>query len=302
MHASSENNELTVPSVKGEQSGLPSGKAPTVGIVAGRGTMPCLLAEAVAKAEGRAVIFAIDGEASEQSRAAAAATLRLGQFGALIKQLKRHHLRTVALVGGIARRPSPTSLRPDAGTLKHLPRIVEALRSGDDGLLRAVAALFEREGLELVGPLAIAPDLAVPSGVLTSPAGLKMPLPGLEKALEAARTIGQLDIGQGAVAVGGRVVALEGVEGTDAMLERVAELKRQGRIGRGGVLVKCAKPQQDMRLDVPTIGPDTAEIAARAGLEAVAVEAERTMLAGRMETLDAFKAHRLALIGIAGES
>lgn len=272
-----------------------------VGIIAGRGTMPCRLADAVAETGGRAVIFAIDGEASGESRAAAAATLRLGQFGTLLKLLRRHELKTVAMVGGIARRPSASNLRPDAGALKHLPRVLDALRSGDDGLLRAVAALFEHEGLSLVSPLEVAPRLTVTEGLLTR--GHKSwPPAGLERAVEAARTIGRLDIGQGAVAVGGRVVALEGLEGTDGMLERVAELKRQGRVGTGGLLVKCAKPQQDMRLDVPTIGPDTAKNAALAGLEAVAVEAGRTMMAGREETLAAFAAHKLSLAGLAGET
>lgn len=290
---------MTAQSLADEGADLRTVGATAVGIIAGGGTMPCLLAQAVTRAGSRAVIFAIDGEASEESRRAAAATLRLGQFGTLVKLLRRHGLSRVAMVGGIARRPSAANLRPDVGTLKHLPRIIEALRSGDDGLLRAVAALFEHEGVALVGPLEVAPDLVLPSGIQAHSSGKAPALPGLEAALQAARTIGRLDIGQGAVAVEGRVVALEGAEGTDGMLERIADLKRKGRLGRGGVLVKCAKPQQDMRLDVPTIGPDTAAHAVRAGLDAVAAEAGRTMLAGRLETLNAFKAHRLALVGIA---
>jgi DUF1009 family protein len=122
----------------------------------------------------------------------------------------------------------------------------------------------------------------------------------IARALEAARLIGRLDVAQGAVSVGGRIVALEDLGGTDALLERVAEHRRLGRIGKaGGVLVKCPKPQQDGRHDVPTLGPDTAERAARAGLLGVAAEAHRTMLAGRAETIEAFRRAGVFLYGLA---
>jgi DUF1009 family protein len=122
---------------------------------------------------------------------------------------------------------------------------------------------------------------------------------GLQKAVQAARLIGSLDIGQAAVAVGGRVVAVEDAGGTDGLLERVSALRMAGRIGaKGGVLVKCMKPHQDTRLDLPTLGPMTAEAALRAGLDGVAGEAGRSLLAGREQTVEAFRRAGLFLLGL----
>jgi DUF1009 family protein len=108
------------------------------------------------------------------------------------------------------------------------------------------------------------------------------------QAMEAARAIGLLDIGQAAVAVGHRVVALEAAEGTDAMLGRIADMRAEGRLrwsGRRGVLVKRAKPQQDLRVDMPAIGPKTVEAVVRASLAGIVIEAGRVMIAERADTV-----------------
>src|SRR5690606_5852108 len=111
---------------------------------------------------------------------------------------------------------------------------------------------------------------------------------------------GVLDVGQGAVSVGGRVVALEGAEGTDQMLERVADLRRQERISgrRKGVLVKLCKPQQDVRADLPAIGLSTVVNASRAGLAGIAVEAGRSLVLDERELLDAAEQAGLFVCGI----
>ena len=109
-----------------------------------------------------------------------------------------------------------------------------------------------------------------------------------------------MDIGQGAVSVGGRVVALESAEGTDQMLQRVAALRKSGRISarRRGVLVKVCKPQQDLRADLPSIGANTVRLAAAAGLSGIAVEAGRSLVLGREETLQAADAAGLFVYGL----
>ncbi len=152
--------------------------------------------------------------------------------------------------------------------------------------------------MTLIGPLDVAPELALSEGFVTGTAPPDA-IAGIGKAAEAARLIGRLDIGQAAVAVGGRVVAVEDAGGTDGLLDRVAALRASGRIApRGGVLVKCPKPQQDLRLDPPAIGPVTADNARRAGLDGVAGEAGRTLLAGRDETIGAFRRSGLFLCGL----
>lgn len=268
-----------------------------VAIVAGGGAMPRHLADAIEEDGRRVLLVALSGEADADTSARAVVTLRFGQFGALLSLLRRHGARQMLFSGSVRRRPDLAGLRPDIGAARRLPRILRAFATGDDGLLSTLAAIFEEEGLTLVGPLDVASRLAAangPMGRFDVPDAEKE---GLGRAITAAREIGRLDIGQAAVACGGRVVALEGAEGTADMLARVAELKAERRVPTGGVLAKAAKPQQDIRLDVPTIGPSTAQEAHAAGLKAVALEAGRTMLAGREETIAAFDRLKLALYG-----
>ena len=182
-----------------------------------------------------------------------------------------------------------------------MPTIIRALAGGDDSLLTKVIRLFEVEGYRVVGIKDVAPQLLASSGVL----GKVQPSQGdwrdAELALRATEKLGELDIGQAAIAVGGRVVALEGAEGTDAMLQRCAELKRIGRIrskGRAGVLVKTAKPNQDLRVDLPTVGPMTIDLAAAAGLAGIAVEASGALIAEKEETLKKADNAGLFVIGI----
>jgi DUF1009 family protein len=224
--------------------------------------------------------------------------LRWGEVGRLLALMRSEGCREAVLIGSIRRRPDLHALRPDFATLKLLPRFLPLLGRGDNSLLTAIAAVFEGEGVRVVSPLAAAPGLAFAAGAIIGTAGREA-LVAAEKAAEAARTIGRLDIGQAAVAVGERVVAVEDAGGTDDLLRRVAALRQAGRIrGSGGVLVKCMKPQQDPRLDVPTVGPQTAERAREAGLDGVAAEAGRALLAGADETIAAFRREGLFLLGL----
>ena len=147
-------------------------------------------------------------------------------------------------------------------------------------MLRALAAAVEALGVKVVGAHQIAPDLLASEGPMTSTAPQKPDWRDIDAAAAAARAIGVLDIGQGAVAIGGRAIALEGVEGTDGMLERVRELRSHGRLAgkKRGVLVKCAKPGQELRMDLPSIGPDTVTMAHAAGLAGIGVEADRSLV------------------------
>jgi DUF1009 family protein len=272
---------------------------PPVAILAGGGALPPIVADA-ARTSGRPpVVFAIAGEADPAAFSAIPVhAIRWGDIGRLFRLAGEAGCREAVFVGSIDRRPDFRNILPDLGGLKLVPRILQLLRGGDDSLLAGVAAIFEEQGMTLVSPLAVAPDLALPDGCLAGRLTRDAERE-IGKAAEAARAIGRLDVGQAAVAVGGRVVAVEDAGGTDILLERVAALRQAGRIDRtGGVLVKCMKPQQDPRLDVPTVGPRTAELAARAGLDGVAAEAGRTMLAGRAVTIDAFARAGLFLCGI----
>jgi DUF1009 family protein len=271
-----------------------------IAILAGSGDLPLLLAQAVRHAGHEPVIFPIAGEADVADFAGFTAhEIRWGGIGGFLRLVRDAGCKEAVLIGGVTRRPDFNAIRPDLGALVFLPRILKMLRRGDDGLLSEAAAMFAEEGMTLVGPLSVAPELALPEGLVAGknpPGDLR---DDIERAAEAARAIGALDIGQAAIAVNGRVVALEGAEGTDSLLERVAQLRVAGRIAKsGGVLVKCMKPTQDSRLDLPCIGPQTAVAARRAALDGVVGEAGRALLAGRAETIAAFAGEGLFLIGL----
>jgi UDP-2,3-diacylglucosamine hydrolase len=153
-------------------------------------------------------------------------------------------------------------------------------RGGDDHLLKGVAAVFEEHGFRLVGAHAVAPEILMPEGALGHERPNDRDRADIAKGLALLNAASPFDVGQAVVVADARVLAIEAAEGTDRMLARIAELRQSGRIASGrGVLVKAAKRNQDRRLDLPSIGPQTVEGAAQAGLAGIAVVAGRTILA-----------------------
>ncbi len=275
-----------------------------VGIVAGSGLLPLDIAQRLAEAGHQPFIVLMKGEAD---RAALAAweheELELENFAALAGMLKRHGVTHMVMAGGIGRRPRLGRLRPSLSLLALLPKALAAMARGDDGALRSLAGTLEAAGIRVVGPQQLVPDLLAQAGPMTRLRPRKADWRDLDSALAAARAIGALDIGQGAVSIGGRTIALEGIEGTDGMLERVAALRSHGRLAgrKRGVLVKCAKPGQELRLDPPTIGPATVEAAHKAGLAGIGVEAKKSLVldyAGMVEKADALG---LFVVGLTGD-
>jgi len=267
--------------------GARPGAAPLAVIAAG-GNVPFEVASAASAEKRPLLVIALEGEADERLKTFPYASVKWGQLGKLERLLTDHGTRDVVFIGSVDRRPDLSSIGLDFGALRILPRIVKGMIGGDDTVLGNLVRWFEESGYRVVGAHEVAPSLVVPEGFAAGPAPSSDDEEDAALALEAAKAIGVLDIGQAAVAVGGRVVALEAAEGTDAMLERVAELRERGRIrwkGRAGVLAKRAKPRQDLRIDMPAIGPRTVDNVARAGLAGIVIEPERVMLAERAETL-----------------
>jgi DUF1009 family protein len=249
-------------------------------VVAGSGRLPIDLAENIAAHDQKPFVVMIEGEASADLASFDHEELVLENFASLGTLLKRQGVTHAVFAGGIARRPKLASLKPSLALLRFLPRALTALAKGDDGMLRALAGSLESIGIKVVGAHEIAPDLLAAEGPITGVAPLKSDWRDIEAAAAAARAIGALDIGQAAVAIGGRAIALEGVEGTDGLLERTKDLRSHGRLAgkQRGVLVKCAKPGQELRMDLPTIGPATVTAAHAAGLAGIGVEADRSLV------------------------
>lgn len=269
-------------------AGIDGGPEP-IAIIAGNGRLPHAVAAAARRSGYSPFIVQLKGEKNAADWSDFPhIEASIGGFAPVVATLKARNIRKVVLSGGVTARPDPLAMRPTLKLLASLPRIFKLLKSGgDDAVLRMVIGLFEREGFEIVGAQEIAGDLVAVTGQLGKIAPGKTGMVDVQVAARAACEIGRLDIGQGAVSVGGRVVALEGAEGTDQMLSRIGWMREAGRISRSrpGVLVKLCKPQQDERADLPSIGPDTVSRAASVGLNGIAIEAGRALILDRAETV-----------------
>ncbi|WP_297322143.1 UDP-2,3-diacylglucosamine diphosphatase LpxI [uncultured Bartonella sp.] len=256
-------------------------------IIAGNGILPLAVAKAIRDQGGNPFLVPLKGEADSQLYSYEHCEISVVQLARLIKALKKAGITNVILAGGVKRRPNLSDLRPDWTTLSALPKLFYALGQGDDALLKAFISVVEKYGFHVVGAHEVIPQLLAPMDFnLTKRRANDKEWRDIRLAIQAATVLGKLDIGQGAVAVGGRVVAVEGAEGTDNMLRRVREMRLEKRIPpEGGVLVKCVKQQQDKRADLPTIGPHTIINAKECGLDGIAVEAQRTFIVSLKETV-----------------
>jgi DUF1009 family protein len=269
-----------------------------LGLIAGNGRLPFEVAEA-ARAHGTpCAIVAIEDNtdpAIEKLASAGIAWIAAGELGRLIEFLRGVGAEEVVFAGGVVKLEmlrDPARLRPDARALALLSGLRER---GDDALLRAVAGALEAEGMRVVESTLHLGDRMTPVGPLAGGEPSPELRRDLELGLRVARTLGVHDVGQSVVVKAGAVLAVEAVEGTDAAIRRGAALG-----GRGAVAVKAAKPRQDLRFDVPAIGPRTLDLAVEVGLAAIGLEAHRTLVLERERTLAAARAAGIAVVGLEG--
>jgi DUF1009 family protein len=259
-----------------------------VAVIAGSGRLPEEVASKLAEQGGAPFIVALEGEGPRDRFSAYDHILMpLEEAPRLLSILRQHDIGRIVLAGGVSRRPNPWKVRKNLHLLAILARFLIPLARGDDNLLRAVARYFEDNGIKVTGAHEIAPDLLAREGPMTRTKPLAADKKDIDAGYEAARAIGALDVGQAAIAIGGRAVTLEDIGGTDALLAHTRDLRDHGRLaGRArGVLVKCAKPGQELRADLPTIGPTTVEGAHAAGLAGIAVEADHSFVLDHAETV-----------------
>ncbi|QPC87694.1 DUF1009 domain-containing protein [Mesorhizobium sp. NBSH29] len=271
-------------------------------LIAGSGRLPLSVAEGLAKAGTPPFVLIVGGQGVDPEAYAAYEhqTRTLEEIGDLVAFLKSRGVTHVVMAGGIAGRPEIRKIKWRVGLLAFLPKLFFALMTGDNALLSTLVRHLEQRGLKVVGAHTILPDLLAQPGVMTRTKPKTSDQRDIAAAHEAALAIGRLDIGQAAIAIGGRAVALEGVEGTDGLLERTIGLRNNGRIAakKRGVLVKCTKPGQELRADLPTIGPRTIEDAHKAGLSGVAVEAGRAFVLEFGKTIELADSLGLFIVGL----
>jgi DUF1009 family protein len=274
----------------------------SLGIIAGRGPLPCVLA-ASAAARGRPLhIVAIRGEARDEIERFPHTWIKWGEIGKMFAALDRNGCQDLVIIGGV-NRPDLANVKFDLGALKTLPFLLSLGKGGDDHVLSRIVRFFEDKGYRVHGAGDVAPEIMAGVGTLGDKAPSAEDRTDIDMAFEVVRALGRFDVGQAAVVIKGHVLAVEAAEGTDAMLARCAELREAGRAGRGGragVLVKAPKPGQEERVDMPTIGPETVSKAAAAGLAGIAV-AEHVLMAERTATIAAANRHKLFLLGVTPE-
>lgn len=274
---------------------LAPGSRGPLGILAGGGSLPEQIAE-LSIAKGRGVhIVAIEGEAGRGIERFAHTWVNWGGIGRMAASFKANGCRDMIFIGAVTR-PDWRKIRPDLGLFKAIPTIVRLFGGGDDHVLRNVVRFFEAQGFTVRGVTDVAPELLVGSGAL----GRIAPAPSF--AGDAARgfalieALGGADVGQAVVIRAGRALAVEAAEGTDRMLTRLAETS--DRRASGGILVKGPKPGQELRIDMPVIGPRTVELAAKAGLAGIAVRSRQVLLVERERLVEQADASGLFVTGI----
>lgn len=248
---------------------VPDADAP-IGILACAGALPLEIAR-LATARGRRVhIIAIDGFADPAVKAYPHDWVGLGQLARLVASFRRAGCREMVIAGGM-RRPDLLRLKPDWGLVRYFPTILSLTRGGDDSVLRRIVRFFESEGFVVRGAGEVAPELLASDHPLGSHVPSAPQRRAIDRASHAILALGAFDIGQAAVATPDRVIALEGARGTDAMLASLASQDGRREQLADAVLVKLAKPGQELRIDLPTIGPRTVDGARAAGLSGIAV-------------------------------
>lgn len=253
-------------------------------IVAGGGDLPRRVAEQARRTNRDPLLVGLKGfvDAALLSDFEGV-ELSIGQLGALMQLMRKEGCEEMVFAGSV-KRPDFASLSLDLKGVTSLPKILAAARKGDDALMRAVMDVFADAGFRIIGADDVLDDLRVGPG----PLGALSPGPehwqDIRRAAEVAKISGSLEIGQGAVSCEGLILAVEAQEGTDRMLVRIPDLTPEIRgtpEQRRGVLVKRPKPQQERRIDLPTIGIRTVEGAAAAGLAGIAVEAGGALVVDR---------------------
>jgi DUF1009 family protein len=251
-------------------------------LICGGGNLPVAVADYVAARGRKVLLFPLHGAANPGDfERRPHQWLYFGQGGKFARLARAAGCRDVVFIGSLVR-PAFWQIRPDLKVLLLMPRIAAAFRGGDDHLLSGIARLFEAEGFRLLGAHEVAPEILVPQGALGRTQPSERDRADIALGFDYLQATGGFDVGQAVVVAGKHVLAVEAAEGTDDMLARVAQMRANGRVGApagSGVLVKAPKHGQDRRFDLPSIGPQTIDGVARAGLAGIAVVAGATIIA-----------------------
>lgn len=260
-----------------------------VGLIAGNGHFPVIFARS-ARAQGIEVVaVAHDGETEPELAQAvdAIAWVKVGELERIIRSFQRWGVTQAVMAGGIRKAALLEHFAPDERALKFLSRLAHF---GDDALLRGVAAELESEGIQIVASTVFLTALLTPAGTLSQHTPTEAQWRDVRHGVEVAQAIGRWDVGQSVVIKSGIVLAVEAIEGTDATIRRAG--------CPGAVVVKVSKPQQDLRFDVPAVGPETVRVCTDAGVAVLALEVGKTLLLEKEKMLRDADDNGLSIVGV----
>ena len=267
----------------------------TIGLIAGNGDFPLLVLAEARRRGLRVVVLAIKDEAESRIEEADATVhwIGLGEVSRCIKIFKQEDVSRAIMAGQVKHKKVFSLLRPDPALLRVWSRMKTR---NTDAILSAVADVLAEEGIALMDSTTLLRPLIASAGVLGSRSPSSQEEEDIAFGFRAARELARLDIGQTVVVKGGAVVAVEAMEGTDETIRRAGEL-----VGAGLTVVKVARPSQDMRFDVPVVGPRTIETMRSSGCSVLALQAEMTLLLERDALIEMADRQGIVVFGVAAE-
>ena len=265
-----------------------------LGLIAGQGEFPLLFAQAAQALKRPVVLFGVEGYTDKrvQGFTSEAHYVGLGELGRLLDLLKQKKIKQVVFAGGVPKKQIyDPSFKLDS-TAQHF--ISGTRNKGDDHILRAFGLLLKaRCGVSVMDSRSLLKNSLAPKGVLTRRTPEPKELEDLRLGFKTAKHVGKMDIGQTVVIKDGVVLAVEALEGTDQAI------RRGGELGHGGVVVvKVSKPGQDMRFDLPCVGPETLETLQQASSRVLGVEAGKTILISREKTIETADKLNMTIVGL----
>ena len=270
-------------------------------IIAGGGSLSDVIIETARKKGWNVTVFAIGDLNITKNQDISLIEMKRLDIGRIFQILKSQKIKNICMVGYIPRPNSPKDYLNfrylNVQTLSILFQSIGILRGGDASLFKKINSLLEKRGYKIIGASEIAPNLTLKGGLYSSKSVSKVEFENIKKAKQCAEMTGYLDIGQAVVVKNGRVLAIEAAEGTDVMLERAACLEAI-RIKRGGVILKSAQINQDKRVDMPTIGPNTIKNVVKANLSGIAITADNVIVLDFQKVIEMIEDNNLYFIVI----
>jgi DUF1009 family protein len=277
-----------------------SSAEPPVGLLAGSGRFPILFAETARRQGLKVSCVGIKYEAPAElaDLCDTFETAGVAKLGKMIRIFGRQNVRHIVMAGKVTKNVMYTPWRfvqlwPDYRMLR-MWYFRDRKDNRDDSILLGVIAEFERDGMTFASALDYCPELLVNEGLLTRRAPTPRERADIEFGWQLAKEMGRLDVGQSVAVKEKAALAVEAIEGTDRCIERAGSLCRAG----GWTLVKVAKPQQDMRFDVPTIGVSTIENLHKAGARVLAIEASKTIVIDQPDVVDLANRYNLTIVAL----